>query len=373
MSQLPHVAVVILNYNGLQNNYLPDFLPSVYASTYPNMSLYVADNASTDDSVAYLQQEGFIAPAEAAQQETDQRRYLIPMAENYWFAGGYNRALKQVEADYYILLNSDVRVAPNWIEPMVELLENDPQIAACQPKIRLESAPYLFEHAGASGGYLDCWGYPFCRGRIFTQLEEDRGQHDQPQEVFWASGAALFIRPACFHDFGGFDEDFKAHMEEIDLCWRLKRGNYKIAVCPSSVVWHVGGGTLPQSSPHKTYLNFRNSLSMVYNNEVDESVHQIIWIRLLLDGVAGLRFLFQGEFKNIGSIIKAHWHYFGQFKHRRQKRAAIAKTIAAHAYQGQPTLRPAGRYAKSIVWEHFVRGKQTFGALESVEEVFLGE
>ena len=364
MSQLPRVAVVILNYNGLQNNYLPDFLPSVYASTYPNMALYVADNASTDGSVTYLKQEGFVSPEEAQDRESYGGRYLIRQAENYWFAGGYNRALKQVEADYYILLNSDVRVAADWIEPMVALLEQDPQIAACQPKIRLEAEPYLFEHAGASGGYIDKWGYPFCRGRIFSKLEEDRGQYDDAQEVFWASGAALFIRAECFHNFGGFDEDFKAHMEEIDLCWRLKRGNYKIAVCTASVVWHVGGGTLPASSPHKTYLNFRNSLGMVYNNEIDDQLHSTIWMRLLLDGVAGARFLVQGEFKNVGAIVRAHWHFFGQAKHRREKRARIAQVVAQHAYQGQAEYRSIGRYSKSIVWEHFIRGKQTFQALD---------
>lgn len=373
MSQFPRVAVVILNYNGLQNNYLPDFLPSVYASTYPNMVLYVADNASTDGSVTYLKQEGFIPLEEAAQQETYGNKYLIALSENYWFAGGYNRALKQVQADYYILLNSDVRVAPDWIEPMVELLEKDPQIAACQPKIRLESEPYLFEHAGAAGGYIDCWGYPFCRGRIFNNLEEDRGQHDTDQEIFWASGAALFIRAACFHNFGGFDEDFAAHMEEIDLCWRLKRGNYKIMVCTSSVVWHVGGGTLPKSSPHKTYLNFRNSLGMVYNNETSDRVHKVIWMRLLLDGVAGARFLFQGEFKNIWAIVRAHWHYFAHFKHRKQKRALIAAVVEEQAYQGQVQFQAAGRYEKSIVWAHFVEGKQVFGELEGMDVVSLEE
>lgn len=368
MSQLPRVAVVILNYNGLQNNYLPDFLPSVYASTYPNMGLYVADNASTDGSVAYLEQQGFVSPEAAEANTTFGGRYLIALPENYWFAGGYNRALKQVKADYYILLNSDVRVAPDWIEPMVQLLEQDPQIAACQPKIRLEATPYLFEHAGAAGGYLDRWGYPFCRGRIFSKLEEDRGQHDRPQEIFWASGAALFIRAHCFHDFEGFDEDFKAHMEEIDLCWRLKRGNYKIAVCTDAVVWHVGGGTLPQSSPHKTYLNFRNSLGMVYNNETSEELHKTIWTRLILDGVAAAKFLAGGELKNIWAIARAHWHFFGTFRHRRKKRQHIEATIAAKAYQGQAIFRPAGRYAKSIVWEHFVQGKQTFGELEDMPD-----
>lgn len=362
MNQLPHVAVVILNYNGSQNDFLATYLPSVYASTYAHFSIYVVDNASTDDSVAYLKREGFVVQGQP-QAVTGAPRYLIEMEENHWFAGGYNRALRQIQADYYVLLNSDVRVAPDWIEPIVDLMEQDLQIGACQPKIRLVAEPDLFEHAGAAGGYLDTYGYPFCRGRIFAVLEKDEGQYDDVQEVFWATGAALFIRPECFHGLGGFDEDFKAHMEEIDLCWRLKRANYKVMVCPQSVVWHVGGGTLPQTSPHKTLLNFRNSLSMVYKNEPTSRRAWVVWMRLILDGVAGGRFLIKGEWGNLGAIFKAHWTFFGSFFRQRKKRLMMSKTVAEKAYKGQAKERMAGRYHRSLVWQHFVRGKQTFSEL----------
>lgn len=362
MQKTPHVAVVILNYNGLQNNFLPTYLPSVYLSNYINLSIYVVDNGSTDGSVDYLRQEGFV-DLDTPLFEGQPPHYLIDLKQNYWFAGGYNRALKWVNADYYVLLNSDVEVDANWIQPIVDLMEADPQIAACQPKVRMVAEPELLEHAGAAGGYLDTYGYPFCRGRLFTTVEKDKGQYNDIQEVFWATGAALFIRPACFHDLGGFDEDFQAHMEEIDLCWRLKRANYKIMVCPASVVWHVGGGTLPQSNPHKTFLNFRNSLSMVYKNEVGNRRAIVILMRLLLDGVAGVRFLLRGEWGNLGAIFKAHWTFFGSYFKQRAKRLKTAEWVKEQAYQGQPTLRAAGRYNHSIVWQYFIKGKQTFKEL----------
>jgi len=362
-SEFPKVAIVILNYNGMKEDYFARFLPSVYASIYPNLELYVADNKSTDNSVEYLKDEGFQTHTNKSPQAHRFPRYLIEMGENHWFAGGYNRALKYVDADYYILLNSDVKVAPDWIQPIINLMEKDAQIGACQPKVRMEAEPYLFEHAGASGGYMDKWGYPFCRGRIFTRVEEDRGQYDDVQEVFWATGAALFIRKELFHNLGGFDEDYKAHMEEIDLCWRLKRANYKIMVCPQSVVWHVGGGTLPQHSPQKAFLNFRNSLSTVFKNEEGNKAYTIVFIRLLLDGVAGFRFLLNAEFANIWAIIRAHWSFFTQYGKNKQKRKKTAEVVAKHCYK-QPIYRKAGVYPKSIVWQHFVKGKQTFNDLE---------
>ncbi|MDC0231484.1 glycosyltransferase family 2 protein, partial [Aureispira] len=259
--KLPKVAIVILNYNGMKDSYLEKFLPSVYRSEYPNLELYVVDNNSTDNSVQYLKDQGFNAPTDTLDKLPGCPRFLIQMKKNYWFAGGYNRALMKIKADYYVLLNSDVEVSPNWIVPIINLMEQDDQIAACQPKIRMYSSRNLFEHAGACGGWIDKWGYPFCRGRVFMDVEEDKGQYDTVEEIFWASGAALFIRAELFHNIGGFDEDYQAHMEEIDLCWRLKRANYKITICPESIVWHVGGGTLPKHSPHKAFLNFRNSLS----------------------------------------------------------------------------------------------------------------
>lgn len=362
-SDKPKVAIVILNYNGMKDSYLERFLPSVYESIYPNLELYVVDNKSTDESVEYLKSQGFCAKTSSTAEPFICPRYLIENDKNYWFAGGYNRSLQQIEADYYILLNSDVQVAPNWIRPIIESMENDAQIAACQPKIRMQSEPYLFEHAGAAGGWMDKWGYPFCRGRIFDKVEEDRGQYDNVQEIFWASGAALFIRAKLFHEIGGFDEDFQAHMEEIDLCWRLKRANYKIMVCPESIVWHVGGGTLPKNSPHKAFLNFRNSLTTIFKNETSDKVYKNIFIRLVLDGVAGVRFLMNGEFANIGAIVKAHWSFFCAYKHNKNKRLETAQTIEKCAYE-KANFRPAGLYPHSIVWQHFVKGKQVFNDLE---------
>lgn len=364
LTELPKVAIVILNYNGMKDDYLAQFLPSVYASDYANLELYVVDNHSTDDSVAYLKSEGFQPHTDKSQQDHDFPRYLIELEENYWFAGGYNKALPYVDADYYILLNSDVKVASDWIQPIINLMENDAQIGACQPKVRMVAEPYLFEHAGASGGYIDKWGYPFCRGRIFTKVEEDRGQYDDIQEVFWATGAALFIRKELFHNLGGFDADYKAHMEEIDLCWRLKRANYKVMVCPQSVVWHVGGGTLPEHSPQKAFLNFRNSLSTIFKNETGNQAYKIVFIRLLLDAIAGCRFLMNGEFANIKAIIRAHWSFFAQYGKNKQKRKSTAETVKKYAYEQQATYRKTGVYPKSIVWQHFVKGKQTFNDLE---------
>lgn len=359
---MPKVAVVILNYNGMKDGYLERFLPSVYASNYDDLDLYVIDNKSTDNSVDYLKSQGFVKP-NTSLHDSEHPRYLIENDENYWFAGGYNKGLEEVSADYYVLLNSDVEVAPNWIQPIINMMEKDPQIAACQPKIRMYSEKYLFEHAGAAGGWIDKWGYPFCRGRVFTQVEEDRGQYDDVQEIFWASGAALFIRAELFRQIGGFDEDYQAHMEEIDLCWRLKRANYKIMVCPESVVWHVGGGTLPKHSPHKAFLNFRNSLSTVFKNEIEGQVYKIILIRLLLDAVAGVRFLLNGEFANLRAIVKAHWSFFGQYSKNKIKRKETQKQIEQCCYE-KPTFRTAGLYPNSIVWQHFVKGKQVFNDLE---------
>ncbi|MCP4441191.1 MAG: glycosyltransferase family 2 protein [Aureispira sp.] len=359
----PSVAIVILNWNG--EGFLRKFLPSVYQSKYPNLSLYVADNGSSDESLAFLEKEGFQYQnsQDASSSQRDYPRYIIKLPENYGFAQGYNLALKQVEADYYILLNSDVEVSPNWIQPVIDLMEKDPQVAACQPKIKMQADKKLFEHAGASGGWIDKFGYPFCRGRIFFDVEKDNGQYDDAQEVFWASGAALFIRGSLFHQIGGFDGDFFAHMEEIDLCWRLKRANYKIMVQPASQVWHVGGGTLPVTSPRKAFLNFRNSLTMVFKNESKWRMLWVIWVRLILDGVAGVRFLMKGEFANIGSIIKAHWQFFFGIPKHIKKRKRMKVLVQKYAYQQNPKMNMIGRYPKSIISAYFLGKKQTFKSL----------
>lgn len=338
----PSVAVVILNYNG--KNYLEKFLPYVMTSTYESMEVIVVDNASSDDSVTFVE-------------NTFPDITLISLHENFGFAEGYNQGLQGINADYFVLLNSDVEPEPNWIEPIIEQMENDKTIGVCQPKIRSYHARDTFEYAGAAGGWLDALGYPFCRGRVFSTLEKDEGQYNDNQEVFWATGAAMFVRGRLFHHLAGFDGRFFAHMEEIDFCWRVKKAGYKIMVIPSSVVYHVGGGTLNADNPFKTYLNFRNNITMLYKNESTQKLMWLLPLRLVLDGVAGGLFLCQGKFKHILSIVKAHWHFFAKMKeHRKESKAntaAIAKISIAN-------YKPTGRYTKSIVWQYFVRRKNTF-------------
>jgi GT2 family glycosyltransferase len=276
LTSLPSVAVVILNWNG--KSFLQKFLPSVLASDYENLSIIVADNASTDDSVSFLQQKF-------------PQVKIIFNRVNEGFSKGYNTALKQVSADYYILLNSDVKVNPGWIAPIILLMENDEKIAACQPKILSFKNKNQFEYAGASGGWIDYLGYPFNRGRVFDYCEMDHGQYDNSAEIFWATGAALFVRSSVFHELHGFDEYFFAHQEEIDLCWRIQRAGYKIYVEPGSVVYHVGGGTLPMGDRRKVYLNFRNNLVMLSKNlPIYESVWKIP-TRIFLDTIAAFQAL----------------------------------------------------------------------------------
>lgn len=337
----PKVAVVILNWNGVR--YLERFLPSVLASTYPGLEVVVGDNASTDESVAFLKTR------------FPQVR-IIRNEHNLGFAGGYNQVLRQVEADYLILLNSDVEVTPGWIEPVISLMESDPEIAACQPKIKAHRERERFEYAGAAGGYIDRFGYLFCRGRIFSITEEDRGQYDDTRPVFWASGAAMFVRKTAFDQAGGFDPDLFAHMEEADLCWRLQRLGFRIMVCPRSVVYHVGGGTLQAISPFKTYLNFRNNLILLHKNLAAGRVFPLIFTRFWLDLAAWFLFLFSGKFRHSLAINKAHWHYLKGLTHWNRKR----KSFAAPS----PELnRLEGVYRGSIAYQHFIKGKKVFTAL----------
>lgn len=332
---LPLVALVILNWNG--KRYLEKFLPFLEKTTYKNLMIVVADNHSTDDSIAFIQ-------------TSYPSIVILRNIENEGFAKGYNSALKQIDADYYLLLNSDVEVTPNFIEPMVELLERDKRIGACQPKILDWNNRSLFEYAGAAGGWIDSLGYPFCRGRIFDHLEEDKGQYDQTEAIFWASGAALFIRPKLYHLLGGFDEYFFAHMEEIDLCWRLQLKGYQIYVCPQSVVYHVGGGTLPKGNQRKVFLNFRNNLIMLYKNL---PWHEIIWkipFRFILDAVSAWKNLLSGQLPYFLAVANAHFAFFYWiFTHKRSI----------------PTIKSekkflSGLYSGSIVWDHFVLGKKCF-------------
>lgn len=332
----PSVAVVILNWNG--KHYLQQFLPSVLASTYANLRVIVADNASSDESVVFLKQ---VFP------QTE----LLLLQKNFGFAKGYNEALKQVTADYYVLLNSDVEVTPGWLEPIVALLEEDATNAACQPKILSFNNRSFFEYAGAGGGWLDAFGYPFAKGRIFDVCEEDDAQYDATREVFWATGAAMIIRSKAFQQMGGFDEYFFAHQEEIDLCWRLQLAGFKVFCCPQSVVFHVGGGTLPRGASKKTYLNFRNNQIMLAKNLPWSEKWWKIPYRLLLDQVSAVKGLLAGDGGYFISIIDAHfaflyWIFFGNKRWRPQKRTPLKK------------LR--GVFDGNLVWEHFVLKKKVF-------------
>lgn len=290
----PSVAVVILNYNS--KPLLQQFLPSVLAHSQ-GAKIYVADNASTDDSVSFLE-------------EQYPQLQLIKLPRNAGFAGGYNEALKQVSADYFVLLNSDVEVAAGWIEPVIALMEKNRSIAACQPKLLAYKEKDSFEYAGACGGFIDKYAYPFCRGRIFNELEKDRGQYNDTREVFWATGACMFVRANVYNELGGFDADYFAHMEEIDLCWRMKNTGNKIFVVPSSVVYHLGGGTLNALSPQKTFLNFRNNLITFTKNYPGARWLWILVLRLVLDGIAGIKFLFEGRALHTWAVIRAHWSYY---------------------------------------------------------------
>jgi hypothetical protein len=342
-------AIVILNYNG--KHYLEQFLPIVIKHS-PNAAVIIADNGSTDDSVPFLQTHF-----------PDIR--LLIADKNHGFAGGYNVALQKLINEnwkYYILLNSDVEVTKGWLEPLVAMLEKDETVAAVQPKIRAFAQKTHFEYAGAAGGWLDALGYPFCRGRIFAVTEADEGQYDDAQEIFWATGAAMLVRAGLFHALQGFDADYFAHLEEIDLCWRLKRTGYKIMVEPKSIVYHVGGGTLSYNTPFKSYLNFRNSLYTIVKNE---PVVRLIWllpVRLLLDGVAGLLFLKEGKFEHLQSIVRAHWTFFPNFIKTLHKRKTIQQNITTIQI-GKFTVWE-GRFRGSIVWRYYILGRKFYKDLE---------
>lgn len=288
------IAVVILNWNG--RKMLERFLPSVTACTTGDAEVIIADNGSTDDSLDFLAQH------------YPQLR-IVALDRNYGFADGYNKALAQIEADYYVLLNDDVEVTPGWWQKVIALMESDSEVAVAQPKLLMHDQRDTFEYAGGAGGFIDKYGYPFCRGRIFTTLEKDRGQYDDAREIFWASGAAMFVRASAWKQLGGLDGDFFAHMEEIDFCWRAKLEGHKVMYCPDSVVYHVGGGTLPKSNPMKTMLNFRNNLSMLHKNLPDESQRRILRLRMILDGVAAVKFLLGGSKDECMTVFTAHKQY----------------------------------------------------------------
>ncbi len=335
-------AIVILNYNG--RNFLEKFLPSVIAHSAP-YTIYVVDSASQDDSVAWMQ-------------ANYPQLNLLLLSNNYGYAGGYNHALREIEAEYYILLNSDVEVTQDWLKPMIDFLDDRPHVAACQPKLLAFHNKTQFEYAGASGGFIDWLGYPYCRGRIFDHCETDQGQYDDSCPIFWASGACLVIRAKLFHKMGGFDEDFFAHMEEIDLCWRLHLGGYQVYCFPKSVVYHVGGGTLPSSNPFKTYLNYRNSLAMLYKNLSAGKRWGVIFLRLILDGVSAIRFLPKGQWQDIWAIIRAHFKFYAwAWSILPKKRKKIIQEIG-DIDRGESF--PIS--SKSIIWAYFVKGQKTFSS-----------
>lgn len=331
----PRVAVVILNWNG--KVLLEQFLPSLGRSSYPNLELVVVDNGSTDHSVSFLQQQ------------YPQIKTII-LSENLGYAGGYNAALQQVEADYYILLNSDVEVSPGWVEPLIELMETHTNVAASQPKLLSFHHKNKFEYAGASGGWIDSLGYPFARGRVLEHCETDHGQYDKAAPIFWASGAAFCVRAKAFHEMNGFDASFFAHQEEIDLCWRLQRKGYQIYSCPQSVVWHVGGSTLPKGNSQKTFLNYRNNLWMLAKNLPFGTLCWVLPIRFALDALAAYKSLFSGDPGYWWAVAKSHFALIGKLIKGFEDTQSV--------YPKKNTL--LGRYKGSIVFDYFIKGKKTF-------------
>jgi len=328
------VAIVILNWNGAK--LLADYLPKVIAHS-DNADIYVVDNASTDNSVAFVQAH---FPSVTC----------IVNTTNLGFAGGYNVGLRQVDADVYCLLNSDVAVTENWLPPITNLLDQNPKIGIVQPKILDLKQPTYFEYAGAGGGYIDKLGYPFCRGRIFQSMEEDHGQYDDVIEIFWATGACMFIRKDIFWELGGFDEAYFAHQEEIDLCWRAQNRGHKVYYHGKSKVYHLGGSTLSNANPHKTFLNFRNSLYSITKNLPRKNAFKLIFLRLLLDGVAALRFLFQLKPLHFLAVLRAHGSFYFHFPSIYKKREKANFLLNYYP-------------VKSIVWSHFVHQVKNFNNL----------
>lgn len=334
------VAVVILGWNG--KKYLEQFLPSVIQHTSPSLcEIIVADNCSTDGSVEFVR-----------------KNYpgirIIQNSRNGGYAGGYNDALKLVQAEYYVLLNQDIEVTENWVERVVNVMDSDVRIAAAQPKLRAYHQKDCFEYAGASGGYLDKYSYAFCRGRLFDTVEKDEGQYDDVKEIFWATRACLFVRSEVFWKAGALDEDFFAHQEEIDLCWRLNNLGYKAVCVPSSVVYHVGGGSLSYGNARKTYLNFRNNLMMMFKNL---PMGELIWkmfFRMILDGLAAVNSVIKTKkTDDLMAIFKAHMSFYSSLPSLRQKRKRVLKKSSSKLFN------------QSIVWQYFIRGKKKYSELES--------
>ncbi len=328
------IAIVILNWNG--KGLLESYLPSVVRYS-DAADIYVADNASTDTSIQFVKSKY-------------PNIQIIENEINGGFAKGYNDALKHVNADVYCLLNSDVEVTEGWLKPIVKTFQEIPEAAIIQPKILDLKRKNYFEYAGAAGGFIDQLGYPFCRGRVFQALEEDKGQYDDICEIFWATGACMFIKSKLFHDLGGFDEDYFAHQEEIDLCWRAKNSKHKVFYVGTSKIYHLGGSTLSNMNPKKTFLNFRNSLFSITKNLPRKKAFSIIFLRLILDAVAAIRFVFQCRFKHCFAILRAHLSFYKNFRKMYLKREKANFLLKYYA-------------KKSIVWSHFVHQVKVFKGL----------
>jgi len=330
------VAIVILNWNGL--SHLKTFLPTVVEQSTGH-SIFIIDNGSSDGSAAWIN-------------ENYPKIITILNGDNFGFCKGYNEGLNQIDSTYFALLNSDVEVTEGWLDPILRLLDTDSNVVAVQPKILSYTDKSQFEYAGAGGGHIDWLGYPFCRGRIFDFVEEDKGQYNDTTEIFWASGACMFIRADLFREMGGFDETFFAHMEEIDICWRLKNEGYKVMYCGESTVYHLGGGTLHKTNAFKTFLNYRNGLLLLYKNLPQKRLFSTILIRLLLDGISGIRHLLRLEFSFVGAILKAHRALYTYIYLSEVKRSNFSNT------ETSPILY------KSIVWEYFIKAKKRYSDLK---------
>ena len=336
------VAVVILNWNGKE--FLEKFLPFVLKySSIDGVQIYVADNASTDDSVAFIN-------------KCFPEVKTIILDRNYGFAQGYNKALEKISAQYFVLLNSDVEVTENWISPIIQLMDNDESIAVYMPKIKDYHKKDHFEHAGAAGGFIDKYGYTFCRGRIFNVIEKDTGQYDTHKEIFWAAGACMFIKSDLYKKAGGLDADFFAHMEEIDLCWQLKNMGFKILFSPDVTVYHIGGGTLSKDSPDKLFLNFRNNLLLLYKNLPAPKLFSTMFIRFILDIIAGIKFLLTFEFQYFISVVKAHFSFLSLLNKFRSKRKNNLKIFQKYDHNEI--------YNRSIVFGFFIKRIKTFRQLD---------
>jgi GT2 family glycosyltransferase len=335
---LATVAIVILNWNG--RAFLEKFLaPLLEHTAQPGVSFMVVDNGSTDDSCDFVT-------------KNYPEIQLICLAQNHGYTGGYNIGLQHIKADYYVLLNSDVAVSSGWLASLVKLMDNEVKVGVCMPKIKAYNKPQSFEYAGAAGGFIDRFGFPFCRGRILSYIEEDKGQYDERQEIFWATGACLMVRAPLFHELDGFDELFFAHMEEIDFCWRVQIAGYKVMCEPASVVYHIGGGTLSNNNPRKLYFNYRNSLYMLYKNIPRSKRFFIFFIRFILDSFSAIVYLFSGKFSFFSAVCRAYFHFL-----RNRRKLSIRPQ--------PPTISVTGIYRRSIVWDFFIkgRGKLRFNAL----------